>query len=435
MALAVAALRPDMALARVEIERQSRDDDCGPAALALLMRAAGIEVRERDLLRLTGRRSREPGMSAGDLVRMVAASGTQVELRADWIPVENLAAVINREPSIVLLYEARDQRGTQAQVLGHFVVLEAWSERRGFLVADPAIGRRAFMQHSQVAETAHVRERTGRREVLLLRLWRNGNPAVASESVSPGEEADLRDLLELRQLPYGVPAGRTMLTLSVTNFRSTNPLAADDPLALGIATNGVTLSAEHGIGNGASVAVTIGGTATSTRLYFPGSGSFSIGRSEGFGAVHVGVTSPVEIGLPANTSTLVSLGTSFRSLSIPAGINAGIVTQFQHGKTTFIATANMSLSRVGADWWIDLSPSVAVARSFGRRWTAGLAILGHVPIQSRRPEGEIAIFADFVLSSNWAMGVYVSRGIFERTDTHSQAFGFSITYAIPRRIH
>jgi len=434
MAIAVAALTPEMAWARVEIERQSRDDDCGAAALALLMRAAGIDIRERDLLRLADRHSREPGLSAADLGRMVAASGTQLELRADWIPVENLAAVINSEPSIVLLYEARDQRGARAQVLGHFVVLEAWSERRGFLVADPAIGRRAFMRHSQVAESAHAREHAGRREVLVLRLGRNGNPATASESVSPSEESDLRNLLELRQLPHGVPAGRTILNLSVTSFRSRNTIASDDPLELGVASNGMTLTAEHGIGNGASVAVAIGGTTTATRLYFPGSGSFSIGRSENFDAVHLGLTSPIDIRLPANTSTMGSIGISFRRLSFPTGINAGIVTQIQQGKTAVIGAANMSLHRVDADWRIGLSPSVAVARSFGRRWTAGLAILGYIPITSGTPEGEIAVFADFALSGNWSMGAYVSRGIFQRAGARSEAFGFSITYVLPRRI-
>lgn len=435
VALATAALFSSVAECRVAIERQDRDDDCGAEAVVTLMKMAGITISAGRLLETLKKKadSSAPGLTAADLRLMVERSGYPVELVGEWVSASELPSSVSSSPGIVLLYEAHEQRGQQARVLGHYVVVEAWSASRGFLVADPALGRRAFVATQELNKIAHGRESKGESKVLILRLRRAGKVVGLSQPVTSLEEGKLPKLIDLRRLPSGLPKGKTIVTVGVAHARS-NISLDDESLGIGATSTSGAVTIQRGMGNGTALTLSVGGVASSAILHFPGNERFSLGRQSSLGRLYIGYTLPVELAQTATLSSSLTGGISFRSSGKPTGINAGMATHLQAGGTTLTGTLDVSVTHLSTSWDLAIAPSVAASRAVGKRVQVGAAILMHLPLTTGRPGAEAALFADVALSRNWSFGAYAAHGVFEPKGIRSRHIGLSITYAVPRRL-
>lgn len=435
VALATAALFSSVAEARVAIERQDRDDDCGAEAIATLMKMAGISISADQLLEASEKKaaSSAPGLTAADLRLMVERSGHPVELVGEWVSTSQLPSSVSANPGIVLLYEAHEQRGQQARVLGHYVVVEAWSASRGFLIADPAIGRRAFVPTPELNKIAHARERKGQSQVLILRLRRSGEEVGLSQPVTPLEEAKLPKLIDLRRLPFGLPKGKTIVTVGVAHARS-NISLDHESLEIGATSTSGAVTIQRGMGNGTALTLSMGGVASSAILHFPGNERFSLGRQNSLGRFYIGYTVPVDLTQTATLSSSLTGGISFRSSGKPTGVNAGVAAHLQAGGTTLTGTLDLSATHPSTSWGLAVAPSIAASRAVGKRIQVGAAILTHLPLTTGSPDVEVALFADVALSRSWSVGAYAAHGVFEPKGSRSRHLGLSITYAVPRRV-
>lgn len=438
--LCVSPARADVAVdeqtRRVRVETQVRDDDCGPAALVTLMRMAGVEISESALLTglAVNTDRRREGLTALDLRRMVERSGTGLSLAGEFVGEDRLNQMVQQRPVIVLLYEFGERRNGATPAIGHFVVLEAWSQARGFLVADPALGRRGFMSLGEVSQQAHPRSGERSHEILVMYLERDGPIAAHAGLVTSDEERRYGDLRDLRRLATGLPRGKTLVTLAVSHARSRLRIGGDAPLELSTSDSTATFIVQHGLDNRTTLNWSLGLSRSGAALRFSGTPGFSLGSHDVATPMQVALSRRVDLGLPENVSTELSVGAAFRDVVRPIGLNAGIAGQLQLGRTSVIGAANVSVTRVGGETFADANSSIGVSRSIAHGFDLGTTLSLNVPMRSSAPYGELTVSLGRPIGRNWLVEAYVSRIIGPSGGLRSSQVGLSLTVAVPNRL-
>lgn len=429
--IVVAAASAVATTTRPIVERQRRDDDCGAAVLAMLLQAAGIETSVRKLEHFATQRSNNgaEGLTMGDLRRMVAATKSGLFLEAKWPTEQALIEQVRSTPSIVLVYEQGGRRGGETAALGHYLLVEGWSSTRGFLVSDPAVGRRGFIQGRDLLTSAHQRRRNGSLQILALHLSQRGSPIPASSAVTGQEERSLRDITELRRLQSGLSPGQTVVTLALRHGRMRETSRGEEPVSLRSRSTSAGMTIQYGLDHQQTLSLSAGWAQAGGTIRIPGSGTLSF-RDAAIGPVQVGYTRQVNLFDLENASTSFSAGAAFSRHAKPLGASLGLGTQVQQGMTGFIGGLDFSIAPVGPDLNAAATLSGGVAQALGRRTNIGLAL--SFTVASDRPaESSLLLFGSVHISGSMELGMYASQGIGRPDGSRSREVGLTLTRALP----
>ncbi|HEY0027382.1 MAG TPA: cysteine peptidase family C39 domain-containing protein [Allosphingosinicella sp.] len=419
----------------MQIVRQARDDDCGVAALITLLKMAGVLRSEKDLLAAApiSQKRRVRGLSALDLRGIIENTGTGLELEGAWHSEMQLVEAVQRHPVLVLLYETVGvEKNKQVPTLGHYVVLEAWSPRHGFLVVDPGIGKRGFLRAADTFALAHRRQSGAVQQALVMSLRRDGETVGQAASVTPDEERRLPTLLELRRLPNGLPTGKTLATLAIGGSWTRARLGGDDPFDIASQGLAASMTVQRGIGNGGILSWSASLGRENTALKFPENQNFTVDRQRSIGPLQLGYTRQVSFNMPRAASASMTSSAAVNTQFRPIAISAGGSMQIQLGRNTLIAGLDATLSRArGSSPPLTVVPSIGVARSLGSRLEIGTLVSAYLPVRSDMPKGDVALSADVSINQNWSVGLYASQAFGSQHNVRSRQLGLSVTFALP----
>lgn len=421
------------AYGRVPVVAQMRDDDCGAAATVTILRMAGVNVSEKVLLGYRPRpspRQRGAGLSALDLKRMVAAAALGVELQGTWELGSGLVEAVRRAPVLVLVYERGKSTEKGTPGFGHFIVLESWSESRGFLVADPALGKRGFLSLQQVDDTLHGRMRNGRRELLLMRPTRNGRWVASSTPVTSLEEQRLRTLDELRRLGSGLPAGKMRVTLAFEAESYAAGIDGPEPSDVKMTGETAALTVEYGLDRRTGLVWSAGVGRGEAFLSSPALGRFDLGSSVASTPMQLAVTRRVGLGRAENVAADISVGASFAKFTKPIAVQAGITTQFQLGRTALIGGFDLALIRQRKQLDLRLAPSIGANREVVRGWIFG-GNLSAVASASGLEDASLGLSLQTAIRKNWYASAYVTQSIYSIDGSRTRRIGLSLTHDLP----
>jgi hypothetical protein len=417
--------------ARVEVERQDRDDDCGAAVLAMLLRSAGYEVSERELERAAGRLSGgvARGLSMADLQRMVAATASDLTLAGEWMNERALIERVVATPVIALLYEQGGRRGAETAALGHYVLLEGWSPSRGFLASDPAIGRRGFIASRELFSSAHQRNQGGARQILILHLRRAGYPLPRGIPVAEQEERSLRDITELRRLPAGLAPGQAVLNLTLRHGSLRERSPGEEQIALRSRSASAGIILQYGLADRQALSLSVDWGRASGTIQVPGGPAFSY-RDAAIGPIQVGYMRQFNLPGRENVSASLSAAVAFSREGIPAGATFGLTAQAQHRRTSLIGALDFSLAPARHDLGAAAAVSVGIARDLGGRVNIGVALSARLPSEGR-VESSILFFGSVRISNSMEFGIYASQGIARPHGSSAREFGLTLTRILP----
>lgn len=420
--------------ARVPIDAQDRDDDCGIPAVKTLLRMGGFDVSEATLLaHLPRARSKKAGLSALDLRTMVNAIGLGVQLDGAFKPGHEVVEEVKRGPVLVLLYEFGQRSSDGTPALGHFAVLEAWSETRGFLMADPALGKRGFISAHQLTAKAHRRSRGGRDEILLMSLNRDKQSIAHALPVTPHEERRFRTIAELRRLATGLPKGKAVITLSVGIDSSHASGGETEPMSLRTTSKSAALTVEYGLSSRSVLTWSSGFGGGSAVLELPDSGRFNLGGSSTLTPMQISVAQRVDLGLPENVTVDVFGGAIFKKFIEPIALQGGISAQMQLGRSAVFGSFDLSVLRENGRVRPQFAPTLGVARDLGGGFSVA-ADVGVILMPGEPTHARWTLTARRALGRNWAVTTYYSRGLFEPAGAASNQLGFSVSFAVPNRL-
>ncbi|MGE3691545.1 MAG: cysteine peptidase family C39 domain-containing protein, partial [Novosphingobium sp.] len=251
---------------RPAIIAQRFDDDCGAAALVMLLQRAGVDISAEDLLAGLKPGASADALSAADLAGLVSALGQGLRLDVGFLPVPMAATLAESEPYLILI-KPRSQVGTVA--VDHFILVEGRAAD-GFLVADPDLPSRVRLTDSAFARDAHGKQIDGKPYAMVLKLSRNDEQIAQRVPSEPGD-AHLLHWEQAYNLPRVLPAGKTAVSVGQL-WQKTR---VDDP-ASSIETrqdNNVTvLGLSRGIGHRTEIGLSL--------ARFSGTGSFRLPGEE-----------------------------------------------------------------------------------------------------------------------------------------------------------
>jgi hypothetical protein len=239
----------------------------------------------------------------------------------------------------------------------------------------------------------------------------------------------LPSLAELRRLPAGLPAGKTLVTLALSDEASQFHLTGGDPLNLRTSATTASIGVQHGIGNGASLQASLSTGRQSAALGVPNGRGLSLGTWRAPGTLQLGFSTPLHVGLPERVSMRGTLTASFENSIYPTSIHGGLEGRIQAGRTGWMAS--LDVTRVSAG--LVIAPGLGVTRSFGRSVEAGAAIVGHTLLDEGEVGADLIIFLDRVLGRSWSIGGFLSRSLVP-SQPRSWHFGLSMTFALPNRL-
>lgn len=416
---------------RPAVIQQERDDDCGAAALAMLMKLAGHDVTEAFLLQSSGIivSQREKGLSAGDLVRITEKSGTGLILVGQMVKKAEFSQYVAQHPVMVLLVEKNAKAG-----FGHFVTVEAYHPELGYLVADPAIGKRGFIKESKLMSLVPDDTSTGTIRMLALRLMRDGQSAISPAPLAIGEEKAYSMLDTLRRSRRALSSGKTFVTLEVGQGRQRLTPGGDQPFAFSARQSTASLSVRRGLGDDFELGVSLGVGQERGSITLGNDGFVPLERRTSAAPLSVSVSQTVEIDQSGKWTAFWGGGLGLKDGYKPRALSASVGVQRQIDKFSITGLIDVQYVKANGQSSTSISPAIDLGFDIGDGFMASAQLATVIPLNGGQPVGDLGLGLGKQIGKNWAVEAQFSHSIFGPSGYRASQFGLAITFALPNRL-
>lgn len=164
------------------VVHQVYDDDCGAAALIMLLQRSGFNIAEQLILDRIPSETSISALSVEDLSTIVEDLDLDLQLDAKFLPPDATFKFAEHEPFIALINPEASEIG-----FGHFILVEG-ATQTDFIISDPMLGRRVLLSEEEFMAKVHGRRVGGLVFPLVVRLCALG---TALEFFSPCERTML----------------------------------------------------------------------------------------------------------------------------------------------------------------------------------------------------------------------------------------------------
>jgi predicted double-glycine peptidase len=404
------------------VVRQKFDDDCGLAALQMLLQRAGLAVTPEALLAGLSPSATVDALSAADLADMVAALDRDVRLEVGYLPLDTVAQLASREPVLVLL---KPDVLTGYGALDHFVLIEGRAGQ-AYLIADPVLPRRVQLSDQRFAKDVHGKVINSAKYAMLLRLIRKDTPAAQPLPFEPDGRA-LRSWEQAYRLPRLLAPGKFQITLAqVRQENRERDLVGN--AALVTTSDATLLNLARGLGGGSQISLSLAGISGSGGFKRPGE-IFDLGRTEAFNAA-VWIDHVPQITLPPSVALLTYATVEWSDGPAPSAAAIGADTVWTNGSLALAVNTDL---RYQGELVARVTPSVSYLFTPWVGFIVQADIAAPYRIGNSRPTFEAQLSVNRQLSFDWQIGAFFNSGIFEQSGERRQQFGVAVTYGVPRR--
>lgn len=401
---------------------QRYDDDCGVAALLMLLQRAGVNVTEKELLAGLKPGSSVEALTSADLADLVAALGVNLQLDIGFVPVSVAANLAQREPYLVLI---KPRVFGASRAIDHFILIEG---RVGntYLTADPVLPSRVRLSDAVFARDVHGKVIDGKPYALVLKLSRDSKRVASQVPLKPSDER-LRYWDQAYRLPLSLPAGKVVMSIG-QHRQETGVIDQTAGTEANETSNVTVFSAAVGVGHRTELGLTLARITGSGLVRLPGE-TISFERSGDFSATlgvkHIpSIVLPQSVGLTTGAAIewsndiAPSAGSVSANISwVKGGFELGLGTMLRHdGKVAALIT-----------------PSISYQLPVKRAFIIDAGIAAPYRIGDPRPFYEMQVSVSRNLGPNVLVSAYFSNGILMENGLHSRRFGLTLGYGIPRR--
>lgn len=195
---------------------QSYDDDCGIAALQMLLMRHGHVISQKDLISKLDAEINVDALSAADLSTIVDDLDIGLNLDIGFMPIFAALDMAKEEPFLILI---SPRRSASDGIFKHFVVVEGVLDQN-LILADPYLGSRTKLGADAIPNITHGRAVGDDFYMMVLRLSQNKRPArlglpmeVPSRPISTVETA--------YNQPHLLPPRKTVVSTEISFQNST----------------------------------------------------------------------------------------------------------------------------------------------------------------------------------------------------------------------
>ncbi len=419
---------PQPAEARETIARdtpvipQQFDDDCGLAALQMLLQRSGLNTSTDALLVGLKPSANVSALTAADLTDMVAALNLNVRLEVGYLPLDTASMLASQEPFLVLM---KPDALTGFGALDHFILVEG-RQAQNFVVADPVLTQRVRLSDESFARDVYGRTINGAKYAMLLRLVRNGEQIEQPLQLNLATQ-QLRSWEQAYRLPRLLPAGKTgvSLTQARQDFRrqdqtlNTEFKSGSDATLLGIA---------RGLGGRSQINFSLARISGDGGFKRP-SEAFDLAQTGAFNA-DLTIDHVPAIVLPSSLALFTYATAEWSGDVTPSAAAIGAYTVWSNGYLT--GSVDTELRHEDR-----LIARVTPAINYQLPPWKGFIFQGEIAVPfrvgSNRPNYETLLSVSRQLDFDWQISAFFSSGLLERKGERSRQFGVSLTYGIPRR--
>lgn len=406
---------------RPVVVAQQFDDDCGLAALRMLLQRSGIEVAESALAASLPPSQSLDALSASDLAMMVENLGLGLRLDVLFLPVSAIEQFSEFEPFIILL---KPQPLSGSAVFNHFVLVEARTDN-GYLVADPILGERVELSDRDLAERTHGREVGGDLNPMILRLTRSGR---GSGVVVPVISTDQRlmDWEAAYRQPRLLPQGKTQLSFgfSVQSER----FRPEGGVLLGETNRELSLGFTHGLSGRTQFGLSLSFSDGSGLIQLRDDRtSFDLGEVR---AVTLSFQHVPRIELPTGLGLVTSAELTWTDGTQPLYATLGADLSYVYNDFTFGLGTEMLYN--GSSYW-QVTPSARYSTVLADTFLLDLSLAAPFDVTF----GTHAYEAELGLSRNFGPDLllrgFINYGLSDDRTSERVGAGLEIVYGIPRR--
>lgn len=406
---------------RPVVVAQQFDDDCGLAALRMLLQRSNIEVSESALAGSLPPSQSLDALSASDLAMMVDNLRLDVRLDVLFLPVSAIEQFSEFEPFIILL---KPQPLSGNSVFNHFVLVEARTDN-GYLVADPILGERVELSDRDLAERTHGRQVDGDVNPMILRLTRSGRgsgvvvPAISTDQRLMDWEAAYRQ-------PRLLPQGKTQLSFgfSVQSDR----FRPEDGVLLGETNRELSLGFTHGLSGRTQVGLSLNFSEGSGLIQLGDDRtSFDLGEAR---SVTLSFQHVPRIELPTGIGLVTSADLTWTNGTQPLYATLGADLSYVYNDFTFGLGTEMLYN--GSSYW-QVTPSASYSTVVGQAFLLDLSLAApfDVTFGTHTYEAELALSRNF--GPDLLLRGFVNYGLSDDRASEQVGAGLEIVYGIPRR--
>lgn len=406
---------------RPVVVAQQFDDDCGLAALRMLLQRSGIEVSESELASSLLPSQSLDALSASDLAMMVENLGLGLRLDVLFLPVGAIEQFSEFEPFIILL---KPQPLSGNAVFNHFVLVEAKTDS-GYLVADPILGERIELSDRDLAERTHGRQVAGNLNPMILRLTRSGQgsgvalPVIATDQRLMDWEAAYRQ-------PRLVPNGKTQLSFGF-NVQSER-FRPEDGVLLGETNRELSLGFTHGLSGRTQFGLSLSFSDGSGLIELDGDrSSFAL---DNVSAATLSFQHVPRIELPSGLGLITSAELTWTDRPQPLYATLGADFSYVYDDFTFGLGTEVLYN--GSSYW-QVTPSASYSTVFAESLMLdfSIAVPFDVKFGTHSYEAEVAVSRNF--GPDLLLRGSVNYGLSDDHTSEQVGAGIELVYGIPRR--
>ena len=402
--------------------RQRFDDDCGLAALQMLLQRSGQNISIDALLAGLKPSANVDALTAADLADMVAALGLDVRLDVGYLPLETAAALAAREPFLVLM---KPDALTGFDAFDHFILVEGRQDQ-GFVVADPVLPQRVRLSDGTFARDVHGKSIDGVNHAMLLRLARNSEQIAQPLRFSPAAQP-LRSWEQAYRLPRLLSPGKVRLSLA--QVRQENRVF--DPIlgtSVASSSNATLLNIARGLGKGSQISLDLARISGGGGFKRPGE-TFDLGRT---GSLNAALTLDhvPDIALPPSLALFTYASVEWSDELTPSAAAVGVNIVWTNGY--FAAGIDTDLRHEGR-LVARITPTIAYRLPTRTGFVFEAELAAPYRVGGDRPSYEMQLSFSRQIGLDWQIGAFFNSGVFQQSGERNRQFGVALTYGIPRR--
>ena len=407
---------------RPGVTNQRFDDDCGVAALLMLLQRAGVSVTERQLLDGLDPGSKANALSAADLAGMVSSLGVNLQLDVGFLPLPAVARLAEREPFLVLL---KPRVNVASYAIDHFILIEGRAGE-GYLVADPDLPSRVRLTDAALGRDAHGRLIEGKPYALVLKLSRDSKRVAERLTPQPGD-ANLRQWDEAYRLPRALAPGKTVVSIGQLRQETkfTDPTSGVETMESSDVT---VFGLSRGIGHRSEVSLSLARISGKGGFRLPDE-PFTFERAGSFNAT-LGISHVPDLVLPQSLGVSTSAAIEWSDDPVPSAGSVNV--NIDWAKAGFAAGLSTTL-RYDNEFSAVLTPSVSYRLPIQRLFVLDAGLAAPYRIGDDRPNYEAQVALSRSLGSDFRLGAFFNASIFPEKGYRSHQFGVTLGYGIPRR--
>lgn len=407
---------------RPGVTAQRFDDDCGVAALLMLLQRAGVSVTEQQLLAGLAPGSREDALSAADLAGMVSSLKANLQLDVGFLPLPAIARLAEREPFLILM---KPRVNVSSYAIDHFILVEG-RVGEGYLVADPDLPSRVRLSDASLGRDAHGRVIEGKPYAMVLKLSRDSKHVAQRLAPKPDDE-DLRQWEQAYRLPRALAPGKTVVSLGYLRQEAkfTDPATGFESME---SSNVTVFGVSRGIGHRSEVHLSLARIAGTGGFRLPGE-PFTFERDGSFNAA-LGISHVPDIVLPRSLGVSTAAMIEWSDDPVPSAGSVNV--NIDWAKAGFAAGLATTL-RYDREFSAVLTPSVSYRIPVQQLFVLDAGLAAPYRVGDDRPNYEAQVALSRNIGFDFRLSAFFNASIFPEKGYRSHQFGVTLGYGIPRR--